>query len=79
MGVENERQEMVLENNIVSYLRIIREEFLQPFFTSYLDPNRLTSNQFNEDRLIEFFQKEVVEKIKQKYLDIFSINKIKKN
>ena len=79
MGVENEKQEMVLENNVVSYLRMIREEFLQPFFDCYLDPNRLTSNQFNEDRLIEVFQKEVVEKIKQKYLDIFGKSKIKKN
>ena len=44
MGVENKRQEIDLENNVVNYLRIIRDEFLQPFFDSYLDPNRLTSN-----------------------------------
>jgi hypothetical protein len=49
------------------FLKEVSEQMFNPWVERELQPDRLTAEDFSEENLVQSFNKEVVEKIKQKH------------
>ena len=57
----------------------VSEQVFNPWIAKELQADRLTAEDFSEDKIIESFMQEVVEKIKQKHEQVFTVLKKSKN
>jgi hypothetical protein len=78
-NVEKTRQEIELEYNMFGFLKEVSEHVFNPWIAKELQADRLTAEDFSEDKIIESFMKEVVQKIKQKHEQVFTVVKKSKN
>ncbi len=53
-------------------MKNISEQIINPWMDRYLEPVKLTSGEFDDEKLIEMFEKEVVNKINQIYENSFT-------